>query len=65
MTKTKARDYRARTDGWINGRRRKAGEIVELTPRAARYENVDPVEDTAPAGKASKTPATKPGSARK
>jgi len=48
MSKTKARDYRARADGWINGRRRKKGEIVELTPRAAKYENVEPVESGPP-----------------
>ncbi|EGJ20117.1 hypothetical protein RSWS8N_18194 [Cereibacter sphaeroides WS8N] len=36
--------WRARADGWIAGRRVKAGEEVSLTAAQAKYEPVDPVE---------------------
>lgn len=61
MTKNKAQDYRAKADGWINGRRRKKGEIVELTPRAAKYENVEPVESPPPAEKPAARPKARTG----
>ncbi|MWP38071.1 hypothetical protein GQY15_10685 [Rhodobacter sphaeroides] len=41
MTKTA---WRARADGWIAGRRVKAGDEVSLTAVQAKYEPVDPVE---------------------
>lgn len=66
MSKTKAQDYRVLADGWINGRRRKKGEIVTLTPRAAKYENVEPVADAPPPEKpAAKSRAKAGGDAGK
>ena len=46
------RSYIARADGWVAGRRVLQGEVIQLTPAAARYEPVDP----APQAKAGKTP---------
>ena len=34
------KSYYASADGWVAGSRVKAGDKVELTERAARYENV-------------------------
>lgn len=48
-----ARDHIALADGWCAGQRIKKGDIVSLTPSAARYENVE----IAPSGKTSKAPA--------
>ncbi|VDS09250.1 hypothetical protein PARHAE_02442 [Paracoccus haematequi] len=42
---TGQRDYIVLQDAWIAGRPAKAGEIVSLTEREARYE---PVESAAP-----------------
>lgn len=46
------RPYITRADGWVAGRRVRAGETIALTPAAARYEPVDP----APAPKQEKSP---------
>jgi hypothetical protein len=61
MSKGKTRDYRVRADGWVAGRRRKEGDIVTLTPRAARYENVEPAK---PAKEAQDSPV-KPTASKK
>ena len=37
------RKWRVRADGWIDGRRARAGAIVEMTDAQARYEPVEPV----------------------
>ena len=50
------RSYIARADGWVAGRRVLQGEVIQLTPAAARYEPVDP----APQAKAGKTPRRTP-----
>ncbi len=36
------RPWRAKSDGWIAGRRVRVGDQVQLTEAAARYENVEP-----------------------
>lgn len=59
MTKTA---WRARADGWIAGRRVKAGEEVSLTAAQAKYEPVDPVE-TATAETPSRTRRIRPATA--
>lgn len=41
--------YIADADGWVAGRRVKAGDPVELTAAAAKYEPVTPVPPDAPA----------------
>ena len=46
--------YRALADGWIAGRRVKAGEILDLTLAQAKYEPVEPAADPAPAEPAPK-----------
>lgn len=50
------RSYIARADGWVAGRRVLQGEVIQLTPAAARYEPVDP----APQAKAGKAPRRTP-----
>lgn len=57
MTDRTKTAWRARTDGWIAGRRVKAGEEVSLTAAQAKYEPVDPVE-TETASRARKRAAT-------
>ncbi len=37
-------DYEVLGDGRVAGQRRKKGDIVQMTERMARYENVRPVE---------------------
>lgn len=39
---TEKKDYIAAADGWIAGRPVKAGDMVRLTEREARYEPVQP-----------------------
>lgn len=44
------RDYVVQSTGWVAGRRRAAGDIVALTPAAARYEPLlEPKPATRPA----------------
>lgn len=43
---TTKQTYIARADGWIAGRRVKAGEEVPLTPAEAKYEPVDTPPET-------------------
>ncbi|MGC9419656.1 MAG: hypothetical protein ACP5EN_11870 [Rhodovulum sp.] len=50
-------DYRVRADGWVDGRRVKKDDIVRLTPRGAKYENVDPVKPPARAAAKAKPEA--------
>ncbi|WP_413874163.1 hypothetical protein [Albidovulum sp.] len=42
-------DYRVIADGWVAGRRARAGETVRLTKAEARYEPVVPADDAQPA----------------
>ncbi|SNR22869.1 hypothetical protein EYF88_02780 [Paracoccus sediminis] len=64
---TEKRDYIVRTEAWIAGRPAKAGDVVRLTEREARYEPVDPVvSDDAdaqaePARRAKGRPETRTG----
>lgn len=40
--KSAKKSYVVRADGWVAGKRVKAGDLIELTVKAAKYEPVDP-----------------------
>ncbi|MGR3435271.1 MAG: hypothetical protein ACU0CO_10340 [Shimia sp.] len=48
-TKTLTKEsYEVQADGWIAGQKRLKGAVVELTPAAAKYENVKPLAQPKP-----------------
>ena len=53
-TTTALLDYTANADGWVAGRRVKKGDVLQLTARAAKYENVTRVSEKPTKGGAGK-----------
>lgn len=56
--KVQTQSYRVTADGWIAGRRAKAGDVVDLTPAQAKYEPVEPVTAAQARSRKPSAPAT-------